>query len=367
VREVQRMFDRHGSTEMYVRVATRTHARDVDAEHGLARALERARLAAATGRPLNPELGLWAVYGDIAFQPGPDFTDYPSIRLRAPWEQLTLEEMCDALQAYGALVARQILGTGVKVPIWDLGNEIEFGLAGVAVRSFTTSHGDWTYTAPDGVDPEIGRVSAFDLFAMTNENRIAWLQTHLWPAVGRMLAAVASGVRTVDPNARFSTHTSTTALLLPGVPQAFWESMRAAGFEADELGASYYPTSSAFGNTVESIQGVSADLHERFGKPVFLSETSYPSGRMELPFAWNDAVAGYPISPEGQHTFVRDLARWGVQSGHLSGIRLWAPDYCTGGWQPMSCFSMPVDGVATAKPVLDAVDDGVDLARRAHH
>ena len=76
VKAVQRLFDRHGATEVYARVATRQHARLGDAEYGWARALERARLARDLGLPLNPELGLWAVYGDITRQPAPDFSDY---------------------------------------------------------------------------------------------------------------------------------------------------------------------------------------------------------------------------------------------------------------------------------------------------
>ena len=106
----------------------------------------------------------------------------------------------------------------------------------------------------------------------------------------------------------------------------------------------------------------------------------YPDGNprnaMESVQTWQVPAGGGAVfetvfeegkSGEGQYAFVRDLAEWGVTSGHLSGIRLWAPDYCTGGWQPMSCFSVPADGVATAKPVIDAVDDGVDLARRQRH
>lgn len=135
VREVQRLFNQHGATEVFVRVATRTQARLGDAEYGLARALERARLARDLGLPLNPELGLWAVYGDITRQPAPDFSDYPSIRLPGPWNTLTLEQMEAALRQYGALAARQLLATGVRVNHWDLGNEVEWGVAGVAIKS----------------------------------------------------------------------------------------------------------------------------------------------------------------------------------------------------------------------------------------
>jgi hypothetical protein len=84
VRDVQRLFNRHGATEVFVRVATLKNAKSGDAEYGFSHAIERARLARQLGMPLNPELGLWAVYGDVRRQPAPDFSDYPSIRLPGP-------------------------------------------------------------------------------------------------------------------------------------------------------------------------------------------------------------------------------------------------------------------------------------------
>lgn len=363
VRGVQELFNHHGASEMYVRVATLKQARDGDAEHGLTRALERARLARKLGMPLNPELGLWAIYGDIALQPSPDFSDYPQITLPGPWITLTIDQMCTAMRSYGRLVARQILSTGVDVNVWDLGNEVEFGVAGVAVRSYTTSAHDWTYQPPDAVNPEIGKVGAFDLFAMSSEDRVDWLKTNLWPYVGRIFAAVADGIRSVDRHAKFSTHTSSTVPLLPGVAVAFWQSMADAGFEAAHLGSSYYPTSVAFGDQLAGFKDMATTLHDTFGKPVFLAETGYPSGTMGSPYAWNAAVDGYPLDADGQYRFFRDLTQWGATEGTVSGIRLWAPDYCTTHWQPMSGFASQVDNRASAKPVLDAVRDGLKLAR----
>lgn len=118
LRQMQELFNRHGATEVYVRVATLRNAHLGDAEYGFAHAVERAYLARDLGMPLNPELGMWSVYGDIRNQPGPDFSDYPSIRLPAPWISLTLPEMETAFRQYGALAAQQILSTGVHVNYW---------------------------------------------------------------------------------------------------------------------------------------------------------------------------------------------------------------------------------------------------------
>jgi arabinogalactan endo-1,4-beta-galactosidase len=359
---VQRIFDQAGATEMYARVATVDEATN-NTGGGATRAIERARLAKSLGLPFNPELGLWAYYGDIALQPSPDFRDYPDIVLPGPWVSLTIDQMADAMRKYGRAVARQILSTGVDVNVWDLGNEIEFGLAGVAIASFSTSdsHG-WTYQSPDAVNPAIGTKTVYDMFAMTESDRNNWLAANLWPYVGKLLVAVADGIRSVDRHARFATHTSVVALQLPGLLPAFWSAMEQAGFSSEVLGSSYYPTSSAGSvDQLQALKATAAALTSSFGRPMFLAETAYPSAVITSPqyATWNTPVPGYPLTPQGQYEFFRDLARWGNASGCLSGIRLWAPDYCTAEWAEMSCFNSPVNGNATAKPVLGAVSAGL--------
>jgi hypothetical protein len=152
---------------------------------------------------------------------------------------------------YGALAAREIAATGTEVNVWDLGNEIEFGVVGVAVRPTPgscrdTAGGDDWYRPPDAVDTAIGKMTFQALMQMPEDRRIAWLAEHIWPHDARMLAAVASGIRAVDPKARFSTHVSGIASTQSKFVVAFFKAMKQGGFSADELGVSYYPTSSAF-------------------------------------------------------------------------------------------------------------------------
>lgn len=353
VRGVQRLFNGHGATEVFVRVATRKNARSGDAEYGFSRAIERARLARDLGMPLNSELGLWAVYGDIRSQPAPDFSDYPSIQLPGPWASLTLPQMERALRHYGALVARQILSTGVRVNYWDLGNEVDYGVAGVAVKSFDPTG----YSPPDAVDPAIGQMTVLQLLVMPEADRIAWLQQHLWPYVGRLLAAVAQGVRSVDRTAKFSTHITSIAVQDATFSIAFWEAMNQAGYHPDQFGTSFYPTNGDPGDRRTVFLDIAAALQRRFGRKLFFAEFGYPSGLMGPPFAWNTTQAGYPQTPDGQFRYLRDLVIAAVETGAVGGIRPWGPDYClaSGGWAPMSLFTE--DGVA--KPALTAIQDGL--------
>ncbi len=353
VGDVQRLLNRHGATEVFVRVATLRDARSGDAEYGFARAIERATLAKNLDMPLNPELGLWAVYGDIRDQPSPDFSDYPSIQLPAPWSSLSLGQMESALEHYGALAAQQILSTGVRVNYWDLGNEVEFGVAGVAVKSFGTTD----YTAPDAVDPAIGQMTVTQLLGMPASDRIDWLRQHLWPHVGRLLAAAARGVRSVDAGAKFSTHLAGIGVQDATFPVAFWTAMNDAGYAPDQLGTSLYPTAGDSGDRRAILLDVASTLWSLFGKQTFVAEFGYPSGVMAAPYAWNNAQAGYPQTPDGQFGYLRDLVVMAVDAGTVGGIRPWAADYCiaSGGWEPMSFFTAE----GSAKPALDAVEEGL--------
>jgi hypothetical protein len=362
VEGVQRLFVNHGANEVYARIATTQKYRRGFGDHSMDRGLERARIAAALHLRFNPELGLFSIYGDIRCQPPPDFSDYPMVKLPGDWASLTLDQMEVALRAYGAVASRQIVATGVQVNVWDLGNEIEFGVAGVAVRPVpgscrdTAGEHDW-YRPPDAVDPAIGKMTFQALMQMTEVRRIAWLAEHIWPYEARMLAAVASGIRTVDPKARFSTHVSGIASTQPKFAAAFFKAMKQGGFSADELGVSYYPTSSAFPkDRLQAFKDMAKAAQRELGRPVFIAEFGYPAATMDGVFRWNDPVAGYPQTPIGQASFLRDLVAWGKSEKVISGIRPWAPELALPGWAPMSLFER--DGtVLKPRPSLDVLND----------
>lgn len=357
--DLQKLYVRHGATEVYARIATRKIApQGPIAEHGWARGIERARFAKAMGLPFNPELGLWAEYGDAGnYQQPPDFRDYPDLRPPKPWLELTLEEMLPHLRRYGATAAKQILATGAHVPIWDIGNEVEFGIAGVATRPLTP-HKD--YAPPDRVDPAIGQMTSLQLMTLPEAERIAWSKQHLWPHTGRLIGAVADGVRSVARGARFSTHISPLGHRTPAIHLAFWETVKAAGFFPDQFGLSYYPglgpSKRGPADTFAWFKEIATTLKARYGRPMFIAEGGVASAHMPPPFDFNDPVPGYPLTVAGQHDFNRDLIAWGSKSGTLAGYRPWAPDLCIGpGWEPMAWF----DAKGRAKPVLGAFREGL--------
>ena len=277
--ELQRLYIEHGATELYARLNTRRAHPGGVANHSLARGLEKARLAKRLGIRFNPELGLFRTYGDIRCQPPPDFSDYPEIEAPDSWMSLRLEQMTPLLRQYGVVVAQEILDTGVTVNLWDLGNEIEFGAAGVAPAPLpggdacADEEGPGWYRPPDAVDPAIGKQDIVSIMGMPEPERIRWLQAHVWPHLARILTAVAEGIRSVDGDARFSTHGSGYLAERPTLAVAFFQSLRDGGFFPDELGYSFYPSASAdppdrLSAFVETIDRT----WETFGRPIMIAE-----------------------------------------------------------------------------------------------
>lgn len=358
------LFASHGANEVYARVNTR-NAWSAGPDSRLTTALERAQQATAAGMPLNIELGLFRTYGEITCQTPPDFSDYPAIQDFFPpsktgWHELTLAEMKDLLARYGLLVASAVKNTGVTVNVWDLGNEVDFGTAGVAPPPFPGNpcdgeegSSDW-YAAPDTLDPDIGQTSALTLATMPEPDRIAWLQANIWPYEAQLLAATASGIRAVFPDAKVATHLS-GAFLTPTWVTAFYDAMAANGFVVDEYAFSYYPTAADDPDVkLANVKAIVAGLRAKDpARGVFIAEFGYPSAAPTGPYAtWNHPPSGYALTEADQYRFLFELASWG-RAGGLDGIRPFAPELLLG-WEPFASFRAERSG-ARAKPVIDAV------------
>jgi arabinogalactan endo-1,4-beta-galactosidase len=375
----------HGSNEVYYRCPTRRAAAAPTALElifgNLEAAVERACMARDRGLAFNPEFGLFAGYGEFGVQPAPDFSEYPEVPMPGPWASLTLDEMCAAVRAYGEVVATAIVNTGVEVSVWDIGNEVDMGVAGLTADPRHAPHGgDFStdasplaagYLPPDKVNPDMGKRRVRELLALPEEELIGWLRENVWPYEGKLLAAFAEGIGKVDRQARFSTHLG-FAIHRPTFAVEFWRTVEAAGYLPDELGFSFYPSarpSPGYPVTekpLDVMKETAARMHEAFDRPIYLAEYSYPGLSSDNMFGnWNAEVPGYPMDEDGQAAILRDITAWGHLSGRLSGVRPWGPDHFTGmwGWGPMSLFRVG-DVSATqgqARPAIDAVVQGLAM------
>lgn len=354
--ELQQIYRELGSTEMYVRIATKRHvtAEDVtDGEpdenanvHTFDQGIRLCQIAAELNIPINPEIMCAYTYMDMDKQQAPRFDEYPEFNYLMngkKWEDLTLDEICTVLEAYGEFVAEAILGTGCTVNNWNLGNEANFGFAGISMGLETA------------VDPKLAKAGTLKKYTAPVFAR-GWLKKHVWKHNAKAYAAVKAGILQayanlgIDAsNVKFSTHVA-TVVFPAGCTAKFFNFMKDNGYEMETAGISYYPSAPSMAlNKKSLLKKTVKKINKKCGLPVFIGEFSYPSGKMDGPFAgWNKKVKGYKHDQQGQANIYADVVRWGKANG-MAGIRYWAPDY--EGWYAMSMFDFS-NKKGTAKTIL---------------
>lgn len=354
--ELQQIYSELGSTEMYVRIATKRHKtaeNTVDGEpdenanvHTFDQAIQLCQIAAALDIPINPEIMCAYTYMDMDRIQAPRFEEYPEIyalQNGKDWTELSLDEICTVLEAYGEFVAEEVLNTGCTVKNWNLGNEANFGFAGVGMGAKTA------------VDRRLAKASAMKRYTASIFAK-RYLRKHVWCYEAKTLAAVKKGVLKAyeklgidTSDVKFSTHIA-TVVFTPKCSAKFFEFMAENGYAMETAGISYYPSAPAMSpNKKKLLTKTITKINEKCGVPVFIGEFSYPSGKMDGPFAsWKKKVKGYAHDQQGQADIYEDVIEWGKENG-MAGIRYWAPDY--EGWYTMSMFEFS-NKVGTAKTIL---------------
>ena len=97
------------------------------------------------------------------------------------WTELSLEEINIILKAYGKFLATKILEKGCTVNNWNLGNEANFGFAGVSLGLKTA------------VNKKLENVSGFMRYILPAFNQ-GWLEKNIWKYNAKMFAAVKEGI-----------------------------------------------------------------------------------------------------------------------------------------------------------------------------
>ena len=372
--QLQQIYKDLGSTEMYVRLATKRHKTynpdgtldnttdgkpDENANvHTFDQVMQTCRVAASLNIPINPEVMCAYIYMDMDGTQAPRFykTDYPELYASNPtwaailkngdakWEELSLDDICTVLEIYGEFVADSILATGCTVNDWNLGNEANFGFAGIGIGT------------PNSFDQKLAKAGPMKRY-MSSLFSLWWLKKHVWCYNAKQYAAVKRGILKAyakagkdASNVRFSTHIATVTST-PRATASFFSYMAEHGYAVDVAGISYYPSAPAMSfNKKKMLTKTVTRINKKCGVPVFIGEFSYPSQYMVGPFAgWNQQLGSYKKNQQGQADIYRDVIAWGKEHG-LIGIRYWAPDY-EGEWYPMSMFTFE-NKVGTAKTIL---------------
>ncbi|MBO4480928.1 MAG: glycosyl hydrolase 53 family protein [Bacteroidales bacterium] len=359
--ELQQIYRDLGSTEMYVRIGTKRHKtaeNTVDGKpdenanvHTFDQAIQLCQIAAELDVPINPEIMCAYTYMDMMESQGPRFEEYPEIyalQNGKAWSELSLDEICIVLEAYGEFVAESILNTGCTVNNWNLGNEANFCFAGIGIKAETA------------VNPRLAKASNLKRYLAPTFS-VWWLKKHVWQYNAPAYAAVKRGVLSayeklgIDAaNVKFSTHIA-TVVFPTKCSVKFFNYMKEKGYAMDVAGIRYYPSApSMSANRKKLLTKTVSKINEKCGLEVFIGEFSYPSGKMEGPFAgWNKKLKGYNKNQQGQANLYSDVIAWGKSHG-LAGIRYWAPDY--EGWYAMSMFEF-ANKKGTAKVILKSHKD----------
>ena len=330
------------------------------------------------GLPINVEINLFSKYGDVQGQPGPDFSQWPTVQALMPegkqWHQCTIEEMCAMAYEYGQVIADELISIpGININVWDIGNEVNLGFGGVAIQprpGFQEGTGNsrgnpelgrnW-YRAPDAVNPVLGQTTFEQWVFMSEYEKIEFCEEHLWPYQFPLMKAVADGIQVVVPDATFSTHI--TWIEQKEFALAWYSALIESGFPIDIAGISLYPSAGgtttaqadeAYAMSKETMRAIVTEL----GLPVFVSECGYPS---EMPSAaWSDfrtPLTGFPFTLQGQEDQLEDLISWGMENG-VVGIRPWCADLAKGDWNAFAFFHNRGDSNnCYAKPVMDVMKD----------
>ncbi len=132
-------------------------------------------------------------------------------------------------------MAKEILKKGCTVNNWNLGNEANFGFAGVSLGLKTA------------VNKKLEGVSSFLRYILPLFYP-SWLERNIWKYNAKMFAAVKEGILEAyedlginSDKVRFSTHIA-TVVMTPGASARYFNCLKKNGYAVDTAGISFYPS-----------------------------------------------------------------------------------------------------------------------------
>lgn len=230
-------------------------------------------------------------------------------RQKAPreWQGLSVEATAAAIEDYTFRTVTDFQQNGLHVEIYDIGNEIEYGIAGFALGERIPN---------SGIDVV---------------RDLTWMRANVWDTEARLLQAAIRGIRRADPNAKTVLH---IANLNVGNGSAFtrgfFQTMIDDGVDFDYAGFSHpypapnwtldqYTTDCWFQRLQELFDSMAA-----MKKPVIISEAAYPNA--------SDGISGppmreFPFTPDGQAAWLREMLRFLSGQTNVIGFNYFYPDY----------------------------------------
>jgi arabinogalactan endo-1,4-beta-galactosidase len=270
----------HGSNLFRLRLFVSPSGQEVQVNDIVYTVRMAARVRAAGARFL-----LDIHYSDTWADPGHQVTP-------AAWAGLDIDSLERQVEAYTSGVITQLKQAGALPDIVQVGNEIDGGML-------------WP----------LGQLS------YGSDSSASWDQ------FTRLLKAGIRGVRgALGPgdSVRIMLHYSQGGNA--GATAWFFDHVEAYGVPYDLIGLSYYPWwHGSLANLQANLQATAL----RYSRDIMVVETSYPwrAGGWES-LATNRGAMTWPVSPQGQAKFLRDVreAVAAVPGGHGAGVIWWYPE-----------------------------------------
>jgi arabinogalactan endo-1,4-beta-galactosidase len=219
----------------------------------------------------------------LDFHYSDDWADPSKQYIPAAWENLSEEQLPDAVYQYTYDVLTALHQKGLMPDLVQVGNETNAGM--------------------------LKRVMELD-----------------WPRDAKLFNA---GIRAVRDAAK-ATKTTPRIILHVAQPENgdwwFTGATQNGVTDFDIIGLSYYPQWSKL--SVAEVGPAIASLRQKFSKDVMIVETAYPWTVAKMPESADNiltkGVAAYPVSKQGQHQFLLDLTQGVISNGGI-GVVYWEP------------------------------------------
>lgn len=225
------------------------------------------------------------------------------------WAGLSVADTAQRVDQHSFETAQYYMSRGLNVEIYDIGNEIDFG-----VLNFRP--GD-RIPLPPGVD-------------LTNN--MEYMRNNVWNVEAQLLQASINGIKRANPNAKIVLHASGINVSRSNVfVKTFFKTMIDYGVQFDYAGLSnpynspgwvvpLYSTDCWFQRMQEVIEYLGTDLN----KKVLISEASYPHNSNGAP---GQAMPEFPYTPTGQAMWTREHLRFFSNQPNVLGFFWFYPDY----------------------------------------
>lgn len=154
----------------------------------------------------------------------------------------------------------------------------------------------------------------------------------LWPDgkinnPGQMKQLISSGISAV----REVNKSTAVIIQFAGIKSSDWFYSQISDLDYDIIGLSYYPI--WHGKNLDTLKNTMVNLSDKFGKKIFIAETSYP-----FTLSWNDATTNiigsesqilpeFPPTPAGQKNFLLKLKEIVSSIDKGAGFCYWGTEW----------------------------------------